>query len=119
MAEQEKPPSLDDLESRIRAAREREGEQTGHGPGGRRNPSTGIGVGMRLAVEFVAGVAVGVGLGYALDHFLGTQPWLMVLFLLLGGAAGVMNAYRAAKGLDATVGLGAAQRRQAERQKDR
>jgi ATP synthase protein I len=118
MAEQEKPPSLDDLDDRIRAAREREDGQTGHGPG-RRETSTGIGVGMRLTVEFVAGVAVGVGVGYALDAFLGTKPWLMVLFLLLGGAAGVMNAYRAAKGMDATVGLGAAQKRQAERQKDR
>lgn len=118
MAEREKPPSLDDLEARISAAREREDERTGRGPG-RRETATGIGLGMRLAVEFVAGVGVGAGVGFALDHFLGTRPWLMVLFLLLGGAAGVMNAYRAAKGMDATVGLGAAQRRQAERQKDR
>ncbi len=76
-------------------------------------------MGMRVSIEFVAGVAVGVGIGWGLDHFLGTKPLLMVLFLLLGGGAGVMNAYRAAKGLDATVGLGMAQRRQAERTKDR
>jgi len=117
MAEQEKPSSFDDLESRIRAAREREAEQPGRAPG--RKPPQGLALGMRLAIEFVAGVAIGVGMGFGLDRFFGTTPWLMVLFLLLGGAAGVFNAYRAAKGMDATVGLGAAQRRQAERTKDR
>ncbi|MBC7908714.1 MAG: AtpZ/AtpI family protein [Rhodospirillaceae bacterium] len=117
MAEQEDPQSFDDIEARIRAAREREATQPGQRPG--RAPPQGLALGMRLAVEFVAGVAIGVGLGYVLDRFLGTAPWMMVLFLLLGGAAGVFNAYRAAKGLDATVGLAAAQRRQAERQKDR
>lgn len=118
MAEQEKPSSLNELENRIRAAREREDEQAGRGPD-RRETSAGIALGMRLTIEFVAGIAVGAGLGYALDRLIGTGPWFMVLFLLLGGGAGVMNAYRAAKGLDATVGLGAAQRRRQERTKDR
>ncbi len=117
MAEHEEPPSFDDLDARIRAAREREEQQPGRGPG--RRPPQGLALGMRLSVEFIAGVAVGAGLGYTLDRFLGTSPWLMVLFLLLGGVAGVFNAYRAARGMDATVGLGAAQRRQSERQKDR
>lgn len=117
MAEHDEPPSFDELDSRIRQAREREATQPGRGPG--RAPPQGLALGMRLTVEFVAGVAIGVGLGYALDRFLGSAPWFMVLFLLLGGVAGVFNAYRAAKGMDATVGLGAAQRRQAERQKDR
>jgi len=110
MAEQDEPPAFDDLDARIRAARAREDEQAGRGPSAR-TPSTGLGLGMRLAVEVVVGVAVGTGLGFGLDRWLGTRPWLMVLFLFLGGAAGVMNAYRAAKGLDDTVGLGAAQQR--------
>ena len=118
MDEQQQHSSFDELDARIRAAREREAEKTSDGPG-RRAASSGIGLGMRLSIEFVAGVAVGVGLGYVLDRLIGTTPWLMVLFLLLGGAAGVMNAYRAARGMDATVGLGAAQRRLAERQKDK
>ena len=110
MAEQEDPPAFDDLDARLRAARAREDEQAGRGPSAR-TPTTGLGLGMRLAVEVVVGVAVGAGLGYGLDRWLGSRPWLMVLFLFLGGAAGVMNAYRAAKGLDDTVGLGAARRR--------
>lgn len=118
MSEHEGPSGLDDLDTRIRAAREREMAETEVEPG-RRTSSSGIALGMRISIEFVAGVAVGVGIGWGLDHFFGTKPLLMVLFLLLGGGAGVMNAYRAAKGLDATVGLGMAQRRQAKRTKDR
>jgi ATP synthase protein I len=117
MSEHEEHSGLDDLDTRIRAAREREVVETKAEPG-RRQSSSGIAMGMRISVEFVAGVAVGVGIGWGLDHLLGTKPLLMVLFLLLGGGAGVMNAYRAAKGLDATVGLGAAQRRQAKQSKD-
>jgi len=113
MAEQGDPPAFDDLEARLRAARAREDEQAGRGPSAR-TPTTGLGLGMRLAVEVVVGVGVGAGLGYGLDRWLGSRPWLMVLFLFLGGAAGVMNAYRAAKGLDDTVGLGAARQRQSE-----
>jgi ATP synthase protein I len=76
-----------------------------------------MGLGFRIATELVAGVAVGTLIGYALDGWLGTKPWLMVVFLFLGAAAGTMNVYRAAKGLDDSVGLGEAQRRK-ERNRD-
>lgn len=124
MAEQDKPPSFDELEARLRAARAREDEKTGRGLD-QPPSSAGMGLGFRLAVEFVVGTLVGAGIGYALDAWLGTVPWLMVVFLLLGAGAGISNAYRAAKGLDETVGLGEAQRRadgeaqrRAERSKD-
>jgi ATP synthase protein I len=110
MAEEEKPPSLDDLDARLRAARAREDETTGRGADRRRMPS-GLGLAVRLTSEFVAGIAAGAALGWGLDAWLGTRPWLMVVFLILGACAGVMNAYRASKGMDDTVGFGAAQRR--------
>lgn len=113
MDKRKPPSSLDDIEARLRVARDRELEQSGdRGP--RRSPS-GLGMAWRITVELVVAVMVGAGLGYALDAWLGSAPWLMMLFLLLGGAAGVMNAYRAAKGMDSSVGLGAAQRRARER----
>jgi ATP synthase protein I len=118
MDEQKGLPGLDDLDTRIRAAREREEAKNKSEPG-RRQSSTGIALGMRISIEFVAGVAVGVGIGWGLDLLFDTKPVMMVLFLLLGGAAGVLNAYRAAKGLDSTVGLGAAQRRQVGQTKDK
>ena len=52
---------------------------------------------LRLGVELVAGVAVGGFIGWALDRFLGTAPFLMVLFLGLGAAAGILNVVRTAK----------------------
>jgi len=63
---------------------------------------------MRISVELVATLAVGAGIGYMLDAWLGTAPLFMVVFLFLGGAAGVSNVYRVVKGLDEGVGLGRA-----------
>ncbi|HLO77787.1 MAG TPA: AtpZ/AtpI family protein [Magnetospirillum sp.] len=117
MAEREKPPSLEDIEARLRAARGAEAELREENSR-RSGSSAGMGLGFRIAIEFVAGVAVGVGIGYGLDRWLGTLPVMMVLFLLLGGAAGVLNAYRAAKGMDESVGLGESQRRRSGRTKE-
>jgi ATP synthase protein I len=52
--------------------------------------------GFRLSTELVAGVLVGAMLGWLLDRWLGISPWGMIVFLLLGFAAGVLNVMRAA-----------------------
>jgi ATP synthase protein I len=52
--------------------------------------------GFRLSTELVAGVLVGAGIGWLLDKWLGISPWGMIVFLLLGFAAGVLNVMRAA-----------------------
>ena len=117
MADPETPPSLEDLEIRLRAARAREAEETGRGREGPAGQS-GMGLGIRIGIELVTGVAIGVGIGWALDAWLKTAPWLMVLFLLLGGAAGLMNVLRVMRGIDETVGLGQAQLRAEKRAKD-
>ena len=49
---------------------------------------------MRLSSDFIAGVAVGGGLGYGLDTVAGTSPWGLIVLLLLGFAAGVLNMMR-------------------------
>jgi ATP synthase protein I len=49
-----------------------------------------------LSTEFVAGIVVGAGLGWLIDRLAGTSPWGMIVFLLLGFAAGVLNLMRAA-----------------------
>lgn len=53
--------------------------------------------GSRIATELVSGVLVGAGLGYFLDKFAGTAPALLIIFLILGGAAGFLNVYRFVK----------------------
>jgi ATP synthase protein I len=55
----------------------------------------GMAYGMRMATELVSAVIVGGLIGYALDWWLGTKPWLFLLFFVLGFAAGVLNVLRA------------------------
>lgn len=52
--------------------------------------------GFRLSTELVAGVLVGAAIGWGLDKLLGISPWGLIVFLLLGFAAGVLNVMRAA-----------------------
>jgi ATP synthase protein I len=52
--------------------------------------------GFRLSTELVAGVVVGAAVGWLLDRGLGISPWGMIVFLLLGFAAGVLNVMRVA-----------------------
>ena len=57
---------------------------------------SGLAQGLRLSSELVAGVVVGAIVGWALDHWFGISPWGLIVFVLLGFAAGVRNVMRAA-----------------------
>jgi ATP synthase protein I len=52
--------------------------------------------GFRLSTELVAGVLIGALIGWLIDRGLGISPWGMIVFVLLGFAAGVLNVIRAA-----------------------
>ena len=105
-----KPRPFEEFDAKLRAARAQRPEEKGREP---RNAGIGAGMGMgvRVGVELIAGIAVGSAIGYGLDRWLGTKPWLLLVFFFLGAAASVLNIYRAVKGLDESVGLGQAQRR--------
>lgn len=82
------------FEDRLRAARSRQGLDQ---PAGQAGPAPGLGpmgVGLRVGVELVAALVVGTAIGWGLDRWLGTTPWLLALFVLLGGAAGIANVWR-------------------------
>jgi ATP synthase protein I len=51
----------------------------------------------RFVAELIAGVGVGGFIGWALDRQFGTAPWLLVVFVALGFAAGLLNVIRAAQ----------------------
>src|SRR5215469_11975483 len=69
--------------------------ENGSGPRQTTDPS-GIARGFRLSAELVAGVLVGAVIGWLLDRWLGISPWGLIVFLLLGFAAGVLNVMRSA-----------------------
>lgn len=51
----------------------------------------------RMVIELVAGLAIGLGIGYGLDAVFGTSPWLMIIFIFFGLAAGIQTMMRSAK----------------------
>lgn len=67
----------------------------------KRNPklrveNSGYGQAFRMGTELLSALFVGVAIGWLLDTWLETKPWLMILFIFLGGAAGILNVYRTA-----------------------
>lgn len=96
-------PGLDardeDLDRRRRQleaqlAARRPGERAGAGSSS--GNATGYGQALRLSSEFIAGVGVGAALGWFIDRMAGTSPWGLIVFLLLGFGAGVLNVMRSA-----------------------
>ena len=61
-----------------------------------RTAGTAMGIGFRIGIELVVGVCLGTGAGFALDRWLHTAPWLMIVGLLIGFAAGLRNVFRSA-----------------------
>ena len=55
---------------------------------------TGVGAALKLSSEFIAGIAVGVGIGWVIDRWAGTSPWGLIVFLLLGFGAAILNVLR-------------------------
>lgn len=81
------------FEERLRAAEAKQGVDApaaGTGSG----TTSPMGIGVRVGVELVSALVVALAIGWGLDRWLGTTPWLLGLFVLLGGAAGVANVWR-------------------------
>jgi ATP synthase protein I len=77
-------------------ARQRAGQPADSPGDDRATTASGYAKGFRLSSELVAGVVVGAGLGWLIDRVLGISPWGLIVFLLLGFAAGVLNVMRSA-----------------------
>jgi ATP synthase protein I len=69
----------------------------------RANRSRGMAYGLRMSSELVAAILVGGFMGYMLDTWLGTKPWLFLVFMLLGFTAGILNILRAFKRMQAEI----------------
>ena len=58
-----------------------------------------IGKAMKLAVEIVVALAIGITIGLLLDNFFDTRPLFIIIFFLLGSCAGILNVFRVAKSM--------------------
>lgn len=92
MGQNDPESSFEDLDARLKSARQR------MEPSSRSSADAKpLGVAMRISVELVAGLVVGGAIGYFLDRWLGTLPWLTIVFFFIGAAAGIRNVMRAAE----------------------
>jgi ATP synthase protein I len=80
------------LEARIAAAKSKADPQPDH----MEEHYSQAHLAWRMVIELVAGLGIGFGIGSGLDWALGTRPWLMVVFTLLGFVAGVKTMIRSA-----------------------
>lgn len=56
----------------------------------------GYAAAFRMSTEFISGIIAGGLIGFGADWLFGTTPWLLIVFMMLGFAAGVMNVLRSA-----------------------
>ena len=64
-----------------------------------KNPSSNIGFAFKMSAELISAVAVGTIIGFILDNWFGTKPWLILIFFFVGVIAGISNVIRSAKNM--------------------
>ena len=59
--------------------------------------TSSLGAALKLSTEMVAAVFVGSIIGFILDNWFDSKPWLTIIFFFVGAAAGILNVIRSAK----------------------
>ena len=108
-APEERSAKLDELDRRIRAAREARVPKRGKAG----DKFTAAGMAWRMTLELVVGGLVGAAMGWGLDALFGTLPLFLIVFILLGFAAGVRTVMRSADELRKTQAAEAAEEKRA------
>lgn len=94
MEDNERLPSLDELQAKINKIKKSEGQPSGT------SGSKDISQATRIISDLAAGVLVGTGFGYFVDTWLNTTPWVMLAGLVFGVGAGIKNMMRTAEAID-------------------
>ena len=116
MSEESPTSSLEELDAKLKAARGQRPAAGTKGTEGDTRAGAGLGMALKIGMEFVSAVGVGVGIGLLLDYWLETKPWLMIVFFLLGSAAGFLNIFRTMSGYGYAAGYDA---KNADKKSDR
>jgi ATP synthase protein I len=90
----------DDLDKRIAAA---QAKIEANKPTSGLSSGKGMGLGMRMASDFVAAVLVGLVLGWGIGELFGWQPWALIVCLILGFITGVRNVVRQANAMQSAA----------------
>ena len=65
----------------------------------KQSSSSNLGIAFKMSTELVAAVVVGTIIGFILDNWFGTKPWLILIFFFVGVVAGILNVVRSAKNM--------------------
>ena len=95
LPEEDQPPSVKELDARLREARLKEDQRIKR-ESGPDKAGLSMGMAMRISVEMISALIVCGAIGWFLDQWLDTRPWLMLVMLVLGSAIGLWNTYRSA-----------------------
>lgn len=104
VSDQDPKRKLDDLDAKLTAYKAGRKVDKAH----QEEHYSQANIAWRMVTEMVAGLGVGFGIGFGLDVLLGTKPFLMVVFALLGVAAGIKVMLRTAKEVQASMSPGTA-----------
>jgi ATP synthase protein I len=87
--------NLNDFKTRLKIAKEKlkSSSKNSNNDGN----STSMGSAFKLSTDLVAHVAVGTIIGFILDSWFDTKPWLIIIFFFLGSIAGILNVIKTAK----------------------
>lgn len=83
-----------DLASRIASAKRERDIEDKRASGEASPEMSGMARGMRIGTEFIAAILVGAVIGYLIDLGLGSSPWGLLIMLMVGFAAGILNVTR-------------------------
>jgi len=84
----------DQFKTRLKIAKNKTGKDKKFEEG---NKGSSMGSAFKMSTELVSAVAVGTIIGFILDNWFDTKPWLILIFFFIGVIAGIMNVIRSAK----------------------
>ena len=88
--------SKQSLKTRLEIAKKKIQNKTSYS---KNDKNSNFGEAFKLSTELVAAVAVGTIIGFILDEWFGTKPWLILIFFFVGVIAGILNVIRSAKNM--------------------